>query len=564
MRRAFGLALTLATFAIISHADEPAPRFEQRWVYSMYNLAVPKNVDVVSALIERAAKAGYNGIVLADFKFNRLGQMGPDYFKNVARVKAVADKHGVEIIPTLFPVGYSDGLLIHDPNLAEGLPVKDAPFVVKGREAVLVPDPPVALVNGDLEKADGNRFAGFALQDDPGVVTFADAEVHHGGARSCRFQDFKSGKSGNARLVQNVRVRPHASYRLSAWVKTRDLSPARPHFLAMGKSGKGLTFHEPHLKPTADWSLMEVTFNSLEETQVAVYVGLWGGKSGAFWIDDLKIEELGLVNVLRRDGCPLTVTSADGKTTYEEGRDYLPVRDANLGKDSPGRKFGAGHSPAPLALTENSRIKDGDRLRVSWYHPVSIHDDQVMCCLTEPKLDELLRDQAKRVNDLLRPRTFFMGHDEIRVAGWCRACQSTGKTPGQLLADNVRRCISILRELRPDAKIVVWSDMFDPNHNALDRYYLVNGSLKGSWEGLPKDAIIANWNRGKAEKSLPWFAERGHPLMLAGYYDAAPETFSRWAEAARGVPNVRGFMYTTWRAKYDDLEAYSRAMLGVK
>jgi hypothetical protein len=39
-------------------------------------------------------------------------------------------------------------------------------------------------------------------------------------------------------------------------------------------------------------------------------------------------------------------------------------------------------------------IKDGDKLLVSWYHPILTHESQVMCCLSEPKIFDLLRDQA--------------------------------------------------------------------------------------------------------------------------------------------------------------------------
>src|SRR5262249_46653603 len=148
---------------------------------------------------------------------------------------------------------------------------------------------------------------------------------------------------------------------------------------------------------------------------------------------------------------------------------------------------------------------------------------QVACCLGEEKVYDLLRDQAKRVNELFRPKTFFMSHDELRVAGWCRACG--GKPPGQMLADNVRRCVAILKEVSPGAPVAVWSDMFDPHHNAVDGYYLVNGSLKGSWEGLPREVVIANWNGGKAAESLKWFADRGHAQVIAGYYDGDLSNF---------------------------------------
>ncbi len=105
--------------------------------------------------------------------------------------------------------------------------------------------------------------------------------------------------------------------------------------------------------------------------------------------------------------------------------------------------------------------------------------------------------------------------------------------------------------------------MFDPHHNAVNSYYLVNGSLKGSWEGLSKEVIIANWNSGKASDSLKFFAGRGHSQVIAGYYDADDlGNFRTWDAAARGVPGVFGFMYTTWQSKYSLLEQYGQAMRG--
>src|SRR5262249_13933531 len=155
--------------------------------------------------------------VLADYKFNILGRMPERYFQNVARVQQAAEAAKIEIIPAVFPIGYSAGLLAHDPNLAEGVPVRDAPFVVKGREPVL--EPSVKFINGDLEQTNGDRFTGFSFQDEPGKRTVADRETVHGGKTSCRMQD---GPSVNSRLSQRVKVRPHGCYRFSAWVKTED------------------------------------------------------------------------------------------------------------------------------------------------------------------------------------------------------------------------------------------------------------------------------------------------------------------------------------------------------
>jgi hypothetical protein len=347
-------------------------------------------------------------------------------------------------------------------------------------------------------------------------------------------------------------------------VKTRDLAPTGSfHLLALGAKspGRSLTFHEGGLEPTRDWKQVDVVFNTLDQTAVNVYAGCWRSGSGTLWIDDLRLEELSLVNVLRRRGCPLSVQSVDGRTTYVEGRDFEPVADPKLGTVPYAGEFEFGHDGPRIRLTARSRIKPGQMLRVSWYHPVLTHGSQIMCCLSEPELEAILRDEARRVNALFHPRTFFMSHDEIRLANWCQACRERKLTPGQLLAENARRCLAILKQVNPRSRVAVWSDMFDPHHNAVDDYYLVNGTLKGSWEGLPPEVVIANWNSGKARDSLTWFSRLGHRQVIAGYYDADDLSgLESWKSAACGVEGILGFMYTTWQAKYGLLERYGEEL----
>jgi hypothetical protein len=565
------IAATVVGLAVSPHLARGAapgassPVYSDRWVYCSANLQVDKSADDVIALIERASRGGYTGVVLADYKFQVLYRVPEWYFRNVERVKRAAARSGIELIPAVFAIGYSNGHLAQGPNLAEGLPVVDQPYRVKNGVAGLNSQPAVQLKNGGLEESKGDKFAGFSFQDDPGVATFADSSVHHQGRVACRLEPgarVQGRSSSNVRLSQTVKLRPRTAYNLSCWVKTRELAPAGSlRLLTLGAGGRALTFHEGGVEPSQDWKRIEVVFNSLDQRDATIYVGFWGEGKGTFWIDDVKLEELALVNVLRRPGCPLEVKSADGQTVFLEGRDFEPVADAKLGRVPYEGEFEFDHAGATIRITSGSRIKNGQELRVSWYHPVITHGFQVMCCLSEPQLETVLRDQAKRINELFHPKTFFMSHDEIRVANWCLACQNRKLTPGQLLAENARQCASILKSVNPQARIVVWSDMFDPNHNAVDSYYLVNGSLKGSWEGLAPDVIIANWNGGKAHQSLRFFANRGHRQVIAGYYDGDDLTnFQQWDSAARAVRGVDGFMYTTWQAKYGLLEQYGNAV----
>ncbi len=582
----------LFTVTTRAEGERAIAPYSERWVYCSANLQVDASVPQLTKLFARAKQSGYTGILFSDYKLQVLDRVTDNYFRNVERIKSAAAEAGLELVPAVFSIGYSNGHLAHDVNLAEGIPVIDQPYVVKsvseapaqktgtkkpggaqargGRlEAVLDSRGAVPFRNGGLEETSGDRFLNFSFQDDPGAGTFADRSVVHGGRVSCRLEAGTKDKghtSPNLRLVERVSVRPHTAYRYSCWVKTKDLGPTGSfHLLALATSreNKSLTFHEGGLEPTADWKKIDVVFNSLEEREVSLYAGFWGEGKGTFWIDDLALEELALVNLLRRKGCPFVVKSGDGRTTYEEGRDYEPVADAKLGQVPWPGEYEFEHPGAVIRITSRSRIRSGARLLVSWYHPIITHGFQVMCCPSEPKLYEILRAQARRVNELFRPRTFFMSHDEIRVGNWCRACQDRKLSPGELLADNARKCTEILRSVNPQARIVVWSDMFDPHHNAVDNYYLVNGTLKGSWEGLSRDVIIANWNGGKAKESLSFFAGRGHKQIIAGYYDVDDLTnFQQWDQAARDVPGVIGFMYTTWQSKYNLLERYGQAMQG--
>src|SRR5262249_9388283 len=149
----------------------------------------------------------------------------------------------------------------------------------RGGEAVLVPEPSARIINGDLGRDDQDRFADFMLQDDPGKTTFADHRVVHGGKTSLRIQDSATeGCNRTSRLAQRVRVRPHACYRFSAWVKTRDLQPVNGFQIfarSAGLAHRPLTFFESHLKPTQDWAPVEVVFNPFEESEVELYIGHW-------------------------------------------------------------------------------------------------------------------------------------------------------------------------------------------------------------------------------------------------------------------------------------------------
>jgi hypothetical protein len=567
-RRHFLVVLAVLAAATATAAQSRAAPLEHRWVYLGTNLLVDKNVEDAVALLERAAKAGYNGVVLTDSKFMRWDQLPKQYLANVRRVRQVCRDHELACIACVCPIGYSNDLLARDPNLAEGLPVLGAPFLAK--DGRLVPaDDSARLANGGFEQSKNNMPSGWSFVDQPGKITFIDTAVRSEGRASLRMQDISlhDPKHGHGRVCQTLAVQPFRYYHLSAAVKTQDFEAAHEvHIADLAKDGTALNYYQPHIDKTQDWKRIDVTFNSLEFSQVSLYLGVWGGKRGTIWWDDVRLEPGGLVNVVRREGAPLRATSADGQVIYQEGRDLQNARDPKLGTTPGPGCFTAWHDPPVATLPPGSRIRDGQKVLLSYFHTAIIHEGQVMCCMAEPKVYEILRWQLAEVHKHLQPDGYFLEHDEIRVQGWDESCRRTGKTPGELLAENVRRCVEFVHSEDAGKPIYVCSDMFDPQHNApkSGRYYLVKGDgpWYGSWKGLDKDVVIVNWNSDPAKRvaSLRHFADLGHRQILAGYYDGPVAAITGWLRDGREVPGIIGVMYTTWRQHYDDLEAFARQL----
>lgn len=557
----FALLMIGLSWSSLVRAAEP---LDLRWIYLQQNLQVAENLPKIEGILRRAAKSGYNGVVLADYKLNILDRVPEHYFKNAARFRDLCRELNLEIIPAVAGFGYSSGILAHDPNLAEGLPARDVPFVVKSGKVVLDVRGK-NLIPGDFENVRGDTFTGWSFQDEPGQGTFADAAIKHGGSMSLRIQN-ASGVEGNRRVSQSIKVRPWSQFHASVWIRTENFDSAgETRMFAMSTTGRVLSHSNMGVKRDQDWTQHHVVFNSLDSSEIRFYIGAWGCRGGTLWMDDAALVEEPFVNLVRRPGCPLTVTSAGDaskRTTFVEGRDFAELRDLKLGMSPWAGEFDIAHAPPELSLLPDSAIKEGQQLLVSYYHAVTIYDGQVPCSLTEPKVFEILEDQVRRVQKLFEPRTYFLSHDEIRVANWSEPERASGMTAGQQLANNVRQCAEIVRRINPQAKLCIWSDMFDPHHNAVKDFYLVNGALTGSWEGLPKETIIINWNSGKPSPSLKHFAAQGHPQVLAGYYDAPPERIRGWLDVGQEVQGVRGAMYTTWRNNFADLEKFAIAAWG--
>jgi len=476
--------------------------YPNRWVYVSRSLQEDRHVEEVRAITRTASEHGLNGMVLTGL--DQLDRESPDYLKRLEQVKQISKQYALRIIPIIYSAGYGGAILRHNRNLAEGLPVKDVLFVVRNREARLAPEPAVAI-----------------------------------------------SLNGQARIKQEVAVKPYRSYRVVIRVKTEDLEPsAALRAQVRTADNRSLAPWEFRVPSTSDWRNFTLGFNSASYDKVSISAGVSGSKTGKSWLDDLRIEEVGLVNVLRRPGTPVKVQSEKTGVVYEEGRDYAPIADPDL-------NFRFDHEGPLIRLLPKSRIREGERLRVSYYHGMAINRGQVSVCMSEPEIYEIWRRQAALIHKNLAPRQYLLSMDEIRAGGSCQACKRRGTTMAQILGDCLTRQFKMIREVNPAAEIFVWSDMLDPSHNARGNYYLVDGDYGGSWNYIPRELRIVCWYYERRRESLRHFSSLGFKTLAGAYYDGDTlDNPKGWLEALKETPDALGIMYTTWRNKYELLAGF--------
>jgi hypothetical protein len=546
-----------ATAADISAGDAATAKdaLAKRWFFVSKGLKVDEAVEQLKRLIDIAAAHGLNGMVLSA-DLDSIDTWAPEARERLKQVKAYCDEKKIDLIPLLMSAGYGSGISAQDPNLCEGLPVTNVLFEVKGNEASIVPDIPVSAEDGGFETHDGNKARGFDLQDEPGKVTFIDPKEVKQGQASLRM-DFDGAPGNRVRLAKKLPM-PNRHYVLRFWAKAAGLKPGRVS-ACIYDEGRQVSRMDFPLKDGADWVKFEVTVNTLDGNGTIVYLGAWEHKQGKLWLDGVELFEPGLVNVLNRPGTPLAVKKDGADEVLKEGTDYEKFIDKQM---AIGKAY---HTPAPLKTLPGGKIKDGDRLRVSYYtcFLTSLETRQSVLCMSEPKVYDLWKKVVAQVNDAIHPTQWFLDMDEIKGGDTCQACKARKNadgspfTPAQILGDCITRQVQMIHAAAPKAEIAIWHDMLDPNANAKDRYFSVPGGYKGSWNHIPRELIIVPWLLNDRDKSIAHFSGLGHRIVAGAYYDADNlDGCGQWLTALAKSDKSIGIMYTTWVNKFDLLAPF--------
>jgi hypothetical protein len=555
------LAIVIFLAAQVLCADAPAA--PELWYWHHSYLTNEKAVESSKALIDRAVAAGYTGVAFWDSSFSFMA----DSFwpaENVGRLRKVIDyaaSKGLQIMAPVAPFGFANDALQADPNLAEAQRVIGAQFQVdsSGKRLQFI-NSFSGLANPGFESGETDWFS----THDTSISV--DTAVAHSGNASGVIRNAR----GNARFRQEIGIKPWRQYHLRLFFK----SDSFRGLAQLGVLDAALNAKERLNAPlpasgTHNWTKLDFTFNSQDSTRAWLYAGVWGGNSGTLWLDDIEIEETALVYVVRRDGAPVRVYDpGSSKTLFREGTDYDKITDPRMA--STRTPFtDVYHEPAPITLPAGTGLRPGQAVAIDFYAVFPIPGlMQVAMCLTDRGVREWQQRNAQAIREVLpRAPGILMQYDEIRQMNSCASCRAKNLSAGELLDWSMRESIRTYDSVFPGARLFVWSDMFDPYHNARDHYYYVEGDLTGSWKGVPANVTILNWNLDHLRESLAWFAgeDRRQPVaysqIVAGYYDkgdGGQAARIELAQAAR-IHGIDGLMYTTWGDDYSQMESFAAA-----
>jgi Carbohydrate binding domain len=542
---------------------------DQRWVRLEGNLSV----DSVSTILDRAraAKAaGANTVMFSDTKLN-LWFASPDltaqWLPRMQELAAGVRAQGLKLVLQSVPVGYCTPVLFSDPNLTTGYPFVDAPFTV--RNGQLVPDQTASFANGSFEQATANSPNGWD-PDSPGRASFVDTSTAHEGRASLRFEA-KDAPNNQARAFTQTNVKPNQQYLLRFWAKTENLSAGYLGPYVVDASGNRLTdqhysygsetdrtYTDGTQSLTTDWTEMKIPFNTHDATTVRVALGAWGG-TGKLWVDDVRLENTPLLNVVRRDNLPLTAKTVDGQPLTEDV-DMTEVVDPQLGQIFYSGNFDTYHREPVVRVARGSRLSEGDRVLISGYHAQVTTGGQVGCSWHDPRVIALMKEIHRQADSNIGADGYLIDLEEVRTGGWEPADAEFGSSAASLAAHG-QQVINDAAEVT-GKPIYVWSDMFDPQANAVSSFYQVKGSLVGTAEAMnPATFTMVVWKDGDeaatAKATVAYFAQLGFQQLNAAFYDRDVSTnFTSWSTATEGRPGIVGSMYTTFINDYSKLPEF--------
>ena len=181
-------------------------------------------------------------------------------------------------------------------------------------------------------------------------------------------------------------------------------------------------------------------------------------------------------------------------------------------------------------------------------------------CPSDERSYALLFDVVDEVNEVFKPRSMNMGHDECYTIGVCEKCK--GKNPVELYANDIIRINDYLKS--KNVEMIIWGEKLI-NAVSGEGRPCGGAAFVGNWckhpvepvpaiypcaDILPNDICILHWYWGMPDEYDEEYHKRGFPMMYGNF---APRQFKHWRR--RMERGIRGGIMSNWSSvKHENLQ----------
>ena len=173
-------------------------------------------------------------------------------------------------------------------------------------------------------------------------------------------------------------------------------------------------------------------------------------------------------------------------------------------------------------------------------------------CPSNEKSYELYFDVADEVLEVFEPKTVSIGHDEIRVLGWCDKCKD--KTGAELVGNEILRLHEFYS--KRGVRISMWGEtaqvfrnykgsmvgLANKEHTDMYGRYYKRPRTSDCIDMLPRDILMLDWYHSLGHESEECFDERGFEIIYGNFHGSQ---FGEWDKrSARKC--VRGAEVSSW------------------
>jgi hypothetical protein len=234
----------------------------------------------------------------------------------------------------------------------------------------------------------------------------------------------------------------------------------------------------------------------------------------------------------------------------------------------PLRRGESSENPTTIKRTKNSHVKDGQKVKVtfSYIGPDPWSTYKARYCRSDPRVytdgpDNYIWRWCTQPISYLDANIFNLELDEVRVFAWDKRCIDSGRSRSRIFADDIKYYYNTIRKKRPDAKIMMWSDMLDPFDNA--KLYRTADVADILIEYGMNDIIMAPWNCGNARQSIDFFYDKGFSVIASSQDEVENLSLAPiWAKYLRdrfkNSNKVFGLMHAPWDYDYDTIDGQQR------